>query len=122
MRLIESRALPWAFDLALESRREIRLLAASLHHFQQPAAPRVGSFAEAIEIIFPTMTAARVGVVSKIKAIQIARRFSVKGDHVLRLGDAGWLSFVPGTKRHAGISPEILFSSVSGFLRRRRIA
>ncbi len=123
MIMVAARQLGWVFDLALGSRREIRILACEIARFQGSNF-RTPDFTAAVNLIFPNMPPARVGVVSKISGAVIGRQLSLGSDHVLRLVREGWLRAIPGGKcrRGPGGSLEVEFSSVVEFLKQRRIA
>lgn len=123
--LIEDGSLPWAFRVGQSPEaREIRVLAHSVSDFQngQTKRSRTMDFQEVLSLIFP-MVKMLPGVVAKLKATTIARRFNLKAESVIKLMDLGILHAAPGTVRSCGPagSPEILFSSVVEFLQRRRI-
>lgn len=119
---IAARELGWCFDMALESRSEIRVLAQEIARVQGSAA-RVPDFAAAVRLIFPDAPPARVGVVAKLSLGVVARRLGISSDHALRLMRGGWIKAVRNTqcRRGPGGSPEVEFASVVEFLKRRRI-
>lgn len=128
MALIDARRLRYCFNVAVEIiyRREVRILANSLAHYQRGARTRFGDGDElqaVIRMIFPMAPAPRFGVVSTLRATTIARQLSLKTDTVLALLDAGWLRSPTNSERHPGPtgSPAIEFSSVVEFLKKRRI-
>jgi hypothetical protein len=122
--LLKSRQLSWAFDFALGSRQELRVLATELARLQGQPVPRVADFNDALQIIFPDAPPKRAGVVATVRASVVAARFAVKSDHVVNLVREGWLTLAPGEKfrRGPGGSPNLLFETVVEFLRRVRVA
>lgn len=121
--MIAARQLPWCFDLALQSRGEIRVLTQSLACVQGSAG-RVSDFTAAMQIIFPDAPQVRLGAIAKIPLSVIARQLSIGSDHALRLARAGWLQLVKGTTCQRGPhgSPEVAMASVVEFLKRRRVS
>jgi len=121
--MIAARELSWCFDLALESRSEIRVLAQELARIQGHAS-RVPDFTTAVKLIFPDAPQARLAVIAKLPLSVVARRLAVSSDHALGLMREGWLEAVSNTRcrRGPGGSPEVTFASVVDFLKRRRIA
>ncbi len=124
LELFASRELLFAFDVALGSRREIRLLACELARHQGQPVERVADFNAAVKIIFPAAPQAVVGVIGKMPLTNVAKQLSIGSDHALRLARDGSLRFVKGARCRRGPngSPEVEFSSVVDFLKSRRVA
>ena len=127
MTLIDDGKIGWAFDLACEGARNrfVLALAQSVADYQRGTrvVPADADFQLVLRLIFPMAPTPRAGVVGTIRACTVARQFGVKSDLIMRFVDSGLVKAVSGTPRHPGPngSPALIFSSVSEFLRARRI-
>lgn len=124
--LIEDGKLLWAFNISTEihTYQEVRILAHCLRDFQtgQLAASRALDFAAVLTLIFPMLPAPQFGVIPKLTADTLARRFNCRTDHVFHLVNVGGLRLIGSkARRGPGGSPFIEFASVANFLRKRRI-
>ncbi|MDB6109171.1 MAG: hypothetical protein JWR69_921 [Pedosphaera sp.] len=119
--LIDLGLLPWSWNLAVREagRREIRVLAACVKHYQL-----TGGFRP-----FPDMTEAQVWKLILphdkpfVESIDLATAFNATSDLLLDLIRAGLLQRVDGTecRRGRGGSPLVSRDSVVTFLKSRRI-
>ncbi|NOS68660.1 MAG: hypothetical protein HOP33_01850 [Verrucomicrobia bacterium] len=126
---IEEGRIAFAFDFSSCGckRVAVRILAQSLADFQNrkpvSTASDAEQFNQAVRLIFPAVTT-KPGGIQTVRAVTIYRRLCINHDHAARLVRDGEMRLAKGAKFRRGPtgSPEVEFSSVVEFLKRRRIA
>lgn len=126
--LVDEGRIAFAFNFASQGcqRRAVRILAQSIADFQAgkiaSAASDEEQFSQAVRLIFPAVST-KSGGLQSVRAATVHRRLSLDHDHVANLCRCGAMRLVKGAKFRSGPngSPEVEFSSVVEFLKRRRI-